>query len=88
MLKHVAMKITIGYSLEKSINQNLINLIFLDWLYHNCSVSVDEKAKEITLSEEEYLWLVFVYPSTTVSKFVSIDFDNYKKEHQYGHTNT
>lgn len=88
MLKHVAMKITVGYSYSKTNKQSLLNLFFLDWLYNNCSVSVNEDEREFTVSEEEYIWLVFAFPATTVSKYVSIDFDNYKKEQRNGHTYT
>ncbi len=85
MLKHVAMKIKVGYDYkEQSVNENLVGFIFHDWLCNNCSALIDEKNREFTVSEEEYVWLIFAYPATSLSKFVTIDFDSYKKVYQDG----
>ena len=86
MLKQVTMKnITVGYAyVEESQIHYISDLIFQDWLYSNCSAQINEIAREITLSEEEYTWLIIAYPSTSVSKYVIINFDNYKKEYTNG----
>ncbi len=85
MSKHVAMKITVGYNFVKEeTDHNLVELFFQDWLYSNCSASVDDSKKEFTVSEEEYTWLIIAYPAVTLSKYVDIDFDNYKKEYHDG----
>ena len=84
------MKIKVGYdySNNNENKQNLIDLFFRDWLYSHCSASVDNETKEIVVNEEEYVWLVFAYPASYMSKFVSIDFDNHQKEQRNGHTRT
>lgn len=89
MSQHAITNITVGYKfLNKNNNYNLVDLIFRDWIYNHCSASVDHKRKEITLPEDEYVWLIIAYPTSTLSKYVSIEFDSFKKEFQDGYINT
>lgn len=82
------MKIKVGfdYSNERKNKRQLIDMFFRDWLQSHCSASINSERKEITVDEEEYVWLVFAYPASYMSRYIKIDFDNHQKEQRNGHT--
>jgi hypothetical protein len=81
MQKHITTSnITVGYTHTNLRFTSIVDLIFCDWLYTNCTVTIDTDTKELTLSEEEFVWLIIAYPATIASKYIEINFDSYKKE--------
>lgn len=94
MQKHIATtNITVGYDFNNDNSIPIKDLLFCDWLYNNCSARIDRITRTLTLSEEEFVWLIIAYPAADIAKYVTIKFDEYashntRKRYTNGHLDT